>query len=1390
MNSHQITEAALNRYESDKRAWEDAIRAYSGADSLDIWFNYICWLEQHKVFDKDGGFRKILEQCLSNFENFENYKQDVRMVKLWMKFIDMQANPLNLYQFLYKKNVGTQCACFYIGWAHYYDAANAFKQAESIYNLGIQVKAQPMDELQEAQNKFRLSIAQRMLYNDASSKKRSANTLVEQRQQITSLSPPQKKMKTEGGDYYSPQPQAVVQQHPQHQQNQVQNHVQPTVQQHQHHPQTQQPVHQPQQNYVQQGYYQQQQYQQQQQTSAPATMTAAEQYYQQDKQNSTYYQNNQHHYVQQHQQHPQHQVHQSQTPTPASVQSTVLQQPHAPAQHHAPVQRQMPPQQQQLHPQVHSQNVAPVATQSRPPAVQPVQNPPHATMVQQPQIQPQPQSRVPPPQPVPVQPTPPPPQAQPAPQPQPTPQPVQSQPPEQPPVHRSVIIENYALGNESLTECNLNNSAYVISSSLNYVYDDANLTGYTLEEPQPEEKVDTGPTGIRLPDNFVREARSNHERWDVPLCLEEPYEANRKCCYPKGFVYPDLHTGKPTMDQQVHQAAASPHHYAQQPTPQAHHHQHHQHPQQFHHQQQHVHPPVQQQPPAAAFQPPAQTRPPAPVQYQKPTPQPTPPPPRPTTPHLQPPVKPVPPVQPIQRPPPPQKLLPPKQPPLRPPAPPAAVKPSPVNVRNNQFNDCDDIEEQIEASTIRFSTSAENGTCKSKTITIKFKKEKSSAPSPVNVPPGGPNHPQPKPMATSSANHLDANHHKPKNLPSVGISGSNSNSMAQPSRKNAAPGATPPERSKSNNVKKSKPSSSKAKSSSKYEPNATVVPAANRVNDANLLLSLAAGENDDSSQSYGGSSPEVVRQKKKDKNKSKVVRRYIDDDDDEEDVYEREEGEYLGDSEEDDFEDEEEDEEDSDENDSSYQSNSEFNTSFSNISFAGDNSNGAFNFGGSSCSTPMRKISGSGASKTSTPIGSFRYLKKHESNLSLLGQNEEDSMNSTVVENSYFQTEQDEEAKRRRKEKALGIIDTHLAKPFLDPFSSELCKAFLTKIDFPTRENEDNYKVVNNNLPKLVKSQTAALGGIVYSIEKEVGRGSYGSVFRAVNTQSGAVVAIKYQKPANSWELYICTEVRKRIKNPDILPGFMDICSAVIAPNASVLVSEFSQYGSLLDINNTIRTATTKVMHESLVMHFSSQILSIVDYLHKCNIVHADIKPDANEELTFCEFVGGEIRSQVLSVIVKCSNHHTRPTVESDIPTLRLIDFGCAIDMNFFEKKRQFKKVIQTDGFTCIEMQEGRPWSFQTDLFCVAGTIHVMLFGEYMQLTKKYDSDWDIKQKLPRYLKKHVWTEVFQKLLNIKDIDHMPKLGTLKELIDAEAFNMESELVKHIRTLSNLLKRR
>lgn len=59
-----------------------------------------------------------------------------------------------------------------------------------MYNLGFQAKAQPFRELEEAHKNFRLSISQRMLYDDQQSKKRTASHLSDQRQQITALKPP------------------------------------------------------------------------------------------------------------------------------------------------------------------------------------------------------------------------------------------------------------------------------------------------------------------------------------------------------------------------------------------------------------------------------------------------------------------------------------------------------------------------------------------------------------------------------------------------------------------------------------------------------------------------------------------------------------------------------------------------------------------------------------------------------------------------------------------------------------------------------------------------------------------------------------------------------------------------------------------------------------------------------------------------------------------------------------------------------------------------------------------------------------------------------------------------------------------------------------------------
>lgn len=76
-----------NRFEADKHAWEEAIRGYVGNDPLDLWFNYVTWYEQNRTYDRVNNLRPILEKCLAQYQETESYKQDIRLVKLWMKFV-------------------------------------------------------------------------------------------------------------------------------------------------------------------------------------------------------------------------------------------------------------------------------------------------------------------------------------------------------------------------------------------------------------------------------------------------------------------------------------------------------------------------------------------------------------------------------------------------------------------------------------------------------------------------------------------------------------------------------------------------------------------------------------------------------------------------------------------------------------------------------------------------------------------------------------------------------------------------------------------------------------------------------------------------------------------------------------------------------------------------------------------------------------------------------------------------------------------------------------------------------------------------------------------------------------------------------------------------------
>lgn len=105
--------------------------------------------------------------------------------------------------------------------------------------------------------------------------------------------------------------------------------------------------------------------------------------------------------------------------------------------------------------------------------------------------------------------------------------------------------------------------------------------------------------------------------------------------------------------------------------------------------------------------------------------------------------------------------------------------------------------------------------------------------------------------------------------------------------------------------------------------------------------------------------------------------------------------------------------------------------------------------------------------------------------------------------------------------------------------------------------------------------------------------------------------------------------------------------------------------------------------------------------------------------------------------------------------------------MDYYKPSDVFTVQVKTDHFECCEMREDKPWTFQSDLFGIAGTSHVMLFGKYMDVEKKVLS-WAPKIRFPRYFNKFLWDKFFSTLLNAEGCDKKPNLQALKDEFEAE----------------------
>ncbi|XP_067272708.1 mitotic checkpoint serine/threonine-protein kinase BUB1-like isoform X1 [Pseudorasbora parva] len=298
-----------------------------------------------------------------------------------------------------------------------------------------------------------------------------------------------------------------------------------------------------------------------------------------------------------------------------------------------------------------------------------------------------------------------------------------------------------------------------------------------------------------------------------------------------------------------------------------------------------------------------------------------------------------------------------------------------------------------------------------------------------------------------------------------------------------------------------------------------------------------------------------------------------------------------------------------------------------------------------------------------------------------------------------------------------------------DPWDEELIASLLSGLE-PPLSAHPNLTIWSCGLPTITPKMTVQIPGESLRVDFVLGRGAFATVYQATNLTTSQKLCLKVQKPANPWEFYMASQLKARLQ-PSVLHLFSSISSAHLFTNGSVLIGDLYNCGTLLSAINLYKSRSEKLMPQPLVLYFSILILHMVEQLHQAHIIHADIKPD--------NFLLGE---RFLENDCFDPDHLDHG--------LALIDLGQSIDMTLFPECTAFTARCMTSGFQCVEMLSGRPWSYQTDYFGIAGTVYCMLFGTYMTV-KEEGGIWRTNGVFKRNVHAELWLDFFQSLLNVPD---------------------------------------
>uniref|UniRef100_A0A0K0ERE8 BUB1 N-terminal domain-containing protein n=1 Tax=Strongyloides stercoralis TaxID=6248 RepID=A0A0K0ERE8_STRER len=166
--SMKILNSVLNQSITTKEAEEKFEVAFEESknsdDPLSIIWDYIKWFENIFPTGKQKTLFPLLWRSVSYYSNCQDYENDERLVKLWLKLCDnYPTRSLAILECAFTKGVGRYSALFYISWAEIYETWGSEGKARETLKMGLKYGATPITSINKAIDNFEMRCIKRSL---------------------------------------------------------------------------------------------------------------------------------------------------------------------------------------------------------------------------------------------------------------------------------------------------------------------------------------------------------------------------------------------------------------------------------------------------------------------------------------------------------------------------------------------------------------------------------------------------------------------------------------------------------------------------------------------------------------------------------------------------------------------------------------------------------------------------------------------------------------------------------------------------------------------------------------------------------------------------------------------------------------------------------------------------------------------------------------------------------------------------------------------------------------------------------------------------------------------------------------------------------------------------